>query len=388
MKSIVLPKKNSMTPSSIISLLVGLFLWSAHTTLHAPRTSAAGSSPPIQVALLLDTSNSMDGLIEQAKSQLWRILLELTKAEKDGQNPEIEIALYEYGNNGLNVRQGFVRQVVAFTTDMDAISAELFALTTNGGEEYCGQVIHDAIGELQWSANEDALRLIYIAGNEPFSQGNLPFQQACAEAVGKDVIVNTIYCGNCQAGIQELWKRGAELGKGEYACINQDEATVYIQTPYDEKLGQLNEALNDTYVAFGREGRKKMENQRVQDANAEEYGISNMADRAAFKASSSYRNSSWDLVDAWQEDTSILKKRDQLPESWQQLNDKEVLAKVKALHQERQDIQQQIQMIQKEREAWLAEQQAANEENDQLGASILQPLREAAMRKGYEFEGE
>ena len=27
----------------------------------------------VQMAILLDTSNSMDGLIEQAKSQLWKI---------------------------------------------------------------------------------------------------------------------------------------------------------------------------------------------------------------------------------------------------------------------------------------------------------------------------
>ncbi|RPI65426.1 MAG: hypothetical protein EHM44_00590, partial [Ignavibacteriales bacterium] len=31
----------------------------------------------IQLALLLDTSNSMDGLIDQAKSQLWKIVNEL-----------------------------------------------------------------------------------------------------------------------------------------------------------------------------------------------------------------------------------------------------------------------------------------------------------------------
>ena len=38
----------------------------------------------IQVALLLDTSNSMDGLIEQAKTQLWKIVNELTSAEQKG----------------------------------------------------------------------------------------------------------------------------------------------------------------------------------------------------------------------------------------------------------------------------------------------------------------
>ena len=32
----------------------------------------------IKVALLLDTSNSMDGLINQAKAQLWEIVNELS----------------------------------------------------------------------------------------------------------------------------------------------------------------------------------------------------------------------------------------------------------------------------------------------------------------------
>ena len=35
----------------------------------------------IKVALLLDTSNSMDGLINQAKAQLWEIVNELSYAK-------------------------------------------------------------------------------------------------------------------------------------------------------------------------------------------------------------------------------------------------------------------------------------------------------------------
>ena len=59
--------------------------------VHVPVT---GPTPPIkpttpylgkalvQVAILLDTSNSMDGLIEQAKTQLWRVVNELAITEK------------------------------------------------------------------------------------------------------------------------------------------------------------------------------------------------------------------------------------------------------------------------------------------------------------------
>ncbi|NNC69893.1 MAG: hypothetical protein HKN90_03620, partial [Flavobacteriaceae bacterium] len=51
----------------------------------------------IKVALLLDTSNSMDGLINQAKTQLWEIVNELSYAKCEHEDPNLEIALYEYG---------------------------------------------------------------------------------------------------------------------------------------------------------------------------------------------------------------------------------------------------------------------------------------------------
>src|SRR5690606_35943023 len=122
----------------------------------------------IQVALLLDTSSSMDGLIDQAKSRLWSIVNTLTTLRYHGQMPTIEISLYEYGNDGLSTETGFIRQVTPLTTDLDLLSEKLFALKTNGGSEFCGQVIQTSIQDLKWDANKNSMKLIYIAGNEPF----------------------------------------------------------------------------------------------------------------------------------------------------------------------------------------------------------------------------
>src|SRR5210317_1224350 len=117
----------------------------------------------IKVALLLDTSNSMDGLIDQAKAQLWDIVNELSYAKCGTQKPNLQIALYEYGNDNLNSREGYIRQILAFSEDLDDISKELFSLTTNGGEEYCGEVIQTSLNQLNWGKNPDDLKLIFIA---------------------------------------------------------------------------------------------------------------------------------------------------------------------------------------------------------------------------------
>src|SRR5437870_3100162 len=121
-------------------------------------------SPRVQIALLLDTSNSMDGLIEQAKSQLWRIVNEFINAKQNGQRPRLQVALYEYGNNGLSASSGYIRQVQPLTEDLDKISEELFKLKTNGGEEYCGWVIKVAIESLAWSKSSHDFKAVFIAG--------------------------------------------------------------------------------------------------------------------------------------------------------------------------------------------------------------------------------
>lgn len=56
----------------------------------------------------------MDGLIDQAKSRLWNIVNTLTTLKYSGQTPDIEIALYEYGNDGLSKESNYIRQIACF----------------------------------------------------------------------------------------------------------------------------------------------------------------------------------------------------------------------------------------------------------------------------------
>jgi hypothetical protein len=206
----------------IFALVCSFTFINAHTADDRPLKPKS-----IQLALLLDTSNSMDGLIDQAKSQLWKIVNELAKAEcDDATRPVIRIALYEYGNDGLPSSEGYIRQVSALTGDLDVISEKLFALTTNGGNEFCGQVINTSLKQLDWSPSAADLKIIFIAGNEPFTQGRVPFYTACELAKEKNVVVNTIFCGLFGEGISTSWKNGADLTGGTYMSIEQDRKTV------------------------------------------------------------------------------------------------------------------------------------------------------------------
>lgn len=67
------------------------------------------SERKVQIAILFDTSNSMDGLIDQAKSRIWNIVNDLSGLRHQGLLPTIEIALYDYGNSGITAELNCVR---------------------------------------------------------------------------------------------------------------------------------------------------------------------------------------------------------------------------------------------------------------------------------------
>ena len=73
---------------------------------------AADKPRDIDVAALLDTSGSMDGLIESAKIKLWAIVNDLAKIQP---TPTPRAGPYQYGNDGLPHDTGWVRTESQFT---------------------------------------------------------------------------------------------------------------------------------------------------------------------------------------------------------------------------------------------------------------------------------
>ncbi len=347
----------------------------------------------IQVAVLLDTSNSMDGLIDQAKSQLWKMVNELALAKDNHDNiPNLEIALYEYGNDNLSKGEGFIRMVSELTTDLDLISEKLFGLTTNGGSEYCGQVIQKATNELKWNDSNDDLKIIFIAGNEPFTQGPVDYEKSCKKSVSKGIIVNTIFCGREKEGINGKWKSGASLADGKFMSIDHNEKVVHIDAPQDKKIAELSEELNKTYIGYGSLGQERIELQKRQDSNASQYGRANTATRAMSKASNKYKNEAWDLVDATKEKKVVVEEMEaeELPEEMKEMDKKERKEYVEKKSKDRERIQKEIKQLNKERQEYVSKERAkqAKDKGKTLDDAIIKTIREQAEKKDYCFDEE
>jgi hypothetical protein len=372
--------------------LLALSITTAIAKMPAP---AAGeeSGPRVQLALLLDTSGSMEGLIDQARSQIWQVVNTFISARKDGSTPVVEVALYEYGNSGLSAESKYLRQIQPLTRDLDAVSESLFALKTNGGEEYCGAVIDHATKNLAWDSSPDTYKAIFIAGNEPFNQGAVPPEAACRSAIAKAIVVNTIHCGTEQEGASTGWKDGAKLADGRFLIIDHNQAVISIDAPQDAEIAKLNQELNGTYVAYGADGESKRGRQLAQDALVSQTSASSAVARAATKASGNYKNADWDLVDAVREEKVKPGDlpREELPAELRSLSKDELSAAIERKGRERADLQARILQLNKDREAFVAtekeKQAASGSAKATLDSAMIAAVQEQAAKKGIVFEG-
>jgi hypothetical protein len=347
--------------------------------------------PRIQLAILLDTSNSMDGLIDQTRNQLWQVVNEFATARQDGVTPLLEIALFEYGNSGNARSSGYVRRLNGFTRELDAVSQGLYSLTTNGGDEYCGYAIERTLRELQWSQSASDIKTIFIAGNESFAQGPVRYQDAVQMARQYGISINTIHAGNHAAGVRDGWQAGALLAGGEYLSIDADQQVVHIEAPQDARINELNAQLNETYVPYGAQGAAKAQRQLQQDQMSNEISTGLLAKRAQSKASAFYGNSDWDLVDALRDgavaEEQVAEMEDAaLPAPMQGLSSRQKLDYLQQKQLERESIREEILELSESRSSYVAERKKEQAAADSSVADALTgAIRKQAGQKNFTF---
>lgn len=372
----------------ITAAVVGFYPW-IQNTANANVINISTVKPKIQLAILLDTSSSMDGLIDQARNQLWQVVNEFSKAEQNGVKPTLEVAVYEYGNARLSADRGFIRQVSGLTGELDQVSEALFSLTTNGGSEYCGYVIKTAVSELAWSQSEGDIRAIFIAGNEPFTQGPVSFKKAISFAKQKGITINTIHAGNKQQGANSGWKDGALLAGGEYMSIDHNHKIAHINAPQDKKIATLNQKLNETYVPYGAKGYEKSRRQLEQDRKSNAVSPALLSKRAKAKSSSMYDNSNWDLVDGLTTGKVKLDniKESELPEKLRKMTKSERKDYIETKVQERIKIKKKISQLSAERNSYVTKKkkETPKPQVSTMNEAVTSAIQKQGASKNYKF---
>jgi len=361
------------------TLVLGALLAPAgadETAKAQPRT--------IDLAICLDTSNSMDGLIDAARRKIWTIVNDLALAKP---TPHLRVAVLAYGNDNYDKGAGWVKVQATFTEDLDHVSKTLFGLTTRGGTEYVGRVLQSAL-TLPWQEDKGALKLIIVSGNESAAQdATVDYRHMCRAAIARGIMINPIYCMRAE-NVADTWKEIARLSDGHYAAIDQNR-TVDVTSPFDAQLAALSTEVNKTYVAFGKKGQEGLAKQKAADVNARNLSAGSAADRAQSKAGALYRNR-WCLAESVKQGTIKIEdvKEEDLPKELRGKTLDEKRAYLEAKFKAREAIQGQIKELHAKRQLWIAaelKRQGADDDKS-FDAAVRKALRVQAEAKGYEFE--
>lgn len=371
-----------------LGLLLVALTFALPASLFAAPIAPADKAKPVDVVLCLDTSNSMDGLIDSAKRKLWTIVNDLAKCQP---SPVLRVALYSYGNNDYDAKKGWVRKDLDLTGDLDEVYKQLNALRTHGGNELVARVTRDALADLKWAEGKEALRLVFVCGNEAVNQDKeVTLESVAASAKSHGIIINTIYCGSPAHTDAKVWKEFAQISGGRYAYINQDKAnsTSVIKSPFDYEIQKLGVSINSTYCWYGPKGEAAAANQVAQDKNAGKAAGDAATERSVTKAGRLYKNAECDLIDRLQIDKDFdLKKikEEDLPEELKKLKADERMPYLKKKADERAEIQKKVAELQAKRAKFLEEESKKQPKSDADKAfdeALKVILREQAAAKG------
>jgi hypothetical protein len=357
------------------------------TTVAEVTPAVAPANPIVEIAICLDTSGSMNGLIDAARQKLWGIVNEFVFADPQ---PRLRVALLTYGNDGHSEENGWVKLETELTEDLDLVSKLLFEQTTNGGTEYVGRVVSAATRQLHWSTAAGALKLIVVAGNEGADQDqSVRYDEASRAAIAADILVNALYCGPANHADAQAWRQVALLADGQFAAIDHNAGTLVVESPFDVQLSTLSTALNGTYLPFGEQGAWNLGNQQAQDLNAAGLNGEAAASRAFCKANGLYNCATWDLVDALHAGTLVLAdvKTEELPEQMRSMTLEERQAHIARKGAQRVELQTQVNQLATQRQAFVeAEMKKRSlDESKSFDHAIRQAVRGQAEAKGYRF---
>jgi Mg-chelatase subunit ChlD len=348
------------------------------------------SDKTLEMVFVLDTTGSMGGLIDGAKQRIWGIVNEVMQKQS---RPNVRVGLVAYRDKG----DTYVTQVLPLTDDLDKVYSTLMDYRADGGgdtPENVRRALAEGVSKAGWSnSKKNVARILFLVGDAPPQnyQDEPDVLTTTAEAVKKDMIINTIQCG--EAGdTRQIWQQIALRGEGKYFAIAQDGGVQAISTPFDSRLAELGNKIGQTYIAYGGGAGDKAEALRQEKINAQaalEMRISSnatmgaQADRALNKAVN--RNAY--VGDLLQDlENGIIKienvKVEDLPEDLRKLPEVERRKEIERRLAERKKIREEIVMLSKKRDEFIAAERKKNLKQSGFDAAVAEALREQLARKG------
>lgn len=215
----------------------------------------------IQIVFALDATGSMSGLIGAAKEKIWSIAGSLAQAEPA---PIIEVGLLFYRDIG----DGFVTRQVPLSSDLDAVYEKLMQISADGGgdePESVNQALYEAVTKFQWDKSLKTYKTIFLVGDCPPHMdypNDVKYPVSCSMAKEKDIVLNTILMGG-HRGAMRIWKEIAACNQGSYTQVGMNANDIQVNTPYDDRIAQLSDRLDETRIYYGNAREKAVSSDKM-----------------------------------------------------------------------------------------------------------------------------
>jgi Mg-chelatase subunit ChlD len=345
---------------------------------------SADNRDTLEMVFVLDTTGSMGGLIDGAKQRIWGIINDVMQKPS---KPRVRVGLVAYRDNG----DEYVTKLLPITEDLDKVYMTLMDYRADGGgdtPENVRKALAEGVRNSGWSTSKSNLaQIVFLVGDAPPQS----YQQepdvlvTTAEAVRKNMIINTIQCGALD-GTKEIWQSIALRGEGKYFAIAQDGGVQAITTPYDAKLAELAVKVGKTYVTYGDKKKRDM-NVTAQAASESrittDAALGAQAERAVNKAVNSFQYDG-DLVQDVENESVRIEdvKTENLPEELQKMSVADRKKVIDKRIAERKTIRAEILAVSKQRDEFIAAEQKKQGKANGFDAAVGQALREQLSRKG------
>lgn len=381
------------------------------------------AKPSAEIAILLDTSGSMQGLINQVRDGLWQTLNGLGEIKKEDEVAELRLALYEYGSGVVPAEQNYIQLLVPLTSDHTLVAEKLFATKATGSQEYSGQAIKQATEDLKFSLEGDDFRTIVIAGNETIHQGPTPPLEAAASALARGILVNSIFAGAAEYRPRNIggrfgggfgppqphptpnpapphgdpkpnpifleWRELAFNGGGKVLNIDHNNVIPHIPSPYDDDIIKKTEAISDTYLPYGKDGQTQYNRMRNIDRQVRGSGNGSYIGWGDYRSGhfGQANYSTWDLVSAYREkklDLNMVSNA-HLPASLRGLPNEVKLKKIVEMNAKRKGLEDEISELRKKRQVHVDKIRGtlSNDQQDNFIQAIKKILVEQLQEKGF-----
>ena len=356
---------------------------------------AKAEKPQIEVCFVLDTTGSMGGLIAGAKEKIWSMANEMISAKP---TPDIRIGLVGYRDR----TDAYVTKIHELSADIDDIYAKLMAFKAAGGgdtPESVNQALNEAVTKLDWSKSEKVLKVIFLVGDAPpqmkYKQ-DVKYPTSCELAVKKDIIINTIQCGNMPS-TTPIWQEIARKAEGKFARILQSGGVMAIATPFDKDIAACNARLGLTVTAYGDARARRFATGKT--ALAARSTVTAAADRAEYLSKALKEgeevaeviSGGGDLTGLLANKKMELKDVDEkkLPEKVRKMNPKEREAYFAKQIAERKKAQEELNALLKKRSEFIIAKKAELKKagkGDGFDEQVNGFIREQAAKKGFKYE--